>query len=76
MANVLIRGLDEKVVEKLKQRAARNGRSLQAEVKSIIERGAAFDMIDARELAARIRRDLEGRPHSDSAELIAEDRQR
>lgn len=75
MAQVLIRNLDEKTVDKLKARAARNGRSLQAELRVILER-AAEAVIDPRVLAGRIRRELSGRSHSDSAALIAEDRRR
>jgi plasmid stability protein len=37
MAEILIRDLDASVVEKLKARAAANGRSLQAELKAIPE---------------------------------------
>jgi len=76
MANVLIRDLDDKIVKRLKQRAVRNDRSLQAELKAIIERAALVNLVDARELAARIRRELGDRTHSDSTELIAEDRRR
>jgi plasmid stability protein len=76
MADILIRDLDDKVLKRLKRRAARDGRSLQAELKAIIERGATVDIIDARALAARIRRELSNREHSDSTELIAEDRRR
>lgn len=76
MARVLIRDLDESVVEKLKERASRNGRSLQAELHLIVERAAAVDVIESRALAARIRRKLSDRKHSDSAVLIADDRRR
>ena len=75
MAQVLIRNLDERTVDKLKARAARNGRSLQAELQAILER-AAEAVIDPRALSARIRRELSDRSHSDSAALIAEDRRR
>jgi len=37
MAQILVRGLDEKIVERLKKRAKRGGRSLQSEVKMILE---------------------------------------
>jgi plasmid stability protein len=76
MARVLIRDLDDRVVEKLKARASRNGRSLQAELQMIVERAAATDVIDGRGIAARIRRRLSDRKHSDSAALIAADRRR
>lgn len=76
MARVLIRDLDDRAVARLKARAKRNGRSLQAELKWIVERAAALDVLDARDLAARIRRKLAGGKHSDSAALIADDRRR
>lgn len=76
MARVLIRDLDERTVERLKTRAERNGRSLQAELQLIVERAAATDIVESREVAARIRRKLAGRKHSDSAVLIADDRRR
>ena len=76
MAQVLIRNLDDKAVNRLKARAARNGRSLQAELQVILERAAETDVVDGRAVAARIRRMLSGRKHSDSTALIAEDRRR
>jgi antitoxin FitA len=75
MTNVLIRDLDDKIVKRLKRRAAQNDRSLQAELKAIIERAALVNIVDARELAARIRERL-GEQTSDSTDLIAEDRRR
>lgn len=76
MANLLIRNVDEKLVERLKARAAGNRRSLQAELQAIIENAASFDMEKARKTAERIRQQLAGRKHSDSAKLIREDRDR
>ena len=76
MARVLIRDLDQRIVEKLKARAARNGRSLQAELQTIVERAAAVDVVESRTTAARIRRILSDRKHSDSAALLADDRRR
>lgn len=76
MARVLIRDLDERTVERLKKRASRNGRSLQAELQMIVERAATVDVLESRDVAARIRRKLAGRRHSDSAVLLADDRRR
>jgi plasmid stability protein len=76
MARVLIRELDDRIVAKLKARAARNGRSLQAELQMIVERAAVVDIVDSRTAAARIRRMLNDRTHSDSAALLADDRRR
>ncbi len=76
MSQVLVRNLDVAVLRKLKARARKNGRSLQAEMKSILEQAARSDLAAARAAAARIRRQLAGRVHSDSAALLAEDRAR
>lgn len=76
MAKVLIGNLDNRIVNRLKKRARRNDRSLQAELQSIVERAALADVIESRDLAARIRRKLSDRKHSDSAAMLAEDRRR
>lgn len=77
MAQVLVRDLDETVVEILKQRAATNGRSLQAELKAILEEQAHMaSKAEARALAARVRQRIAPRPQTDSGELQAEDRRR
>ena len=76
MAKVLIRDLDERTIARLKERAARNKRSLQAELHTIVERAALMNVLDSRLVAARIRRKLSDRQHSDSAALVAEDRHR
>ena len=76
MPDVLVRGIEPEVVDALKGRAAGNGRSLQMELKSILEQAAQSRMTDSRALAARIRRSLGKARHSDSAKLLAEDRRR
>lgn len=76
MARVLIRDLFYRVVEKLKARATRNVRSIQAELQLIVERRGAVDVMESREAATRIRRTLSNRQHSDSASLLADDRRR
>jgi len=76
MANILIRNIDRRIVERLKRRARRNRRSLNAELQTIVERAALSDMIEGRSLAARIRRKLSDRTHGDSALLVADDRRR
>ena len=76
MAQVLIRDLDPKLVDRLKGRARERGRSLEAELRGILEAAAEMDLVDAKALAARVRRRLSGRAHSDSAALVSEDRRR
>ena len=76
MAQVIVKGLNESVVERLKARAKQHGHTLQSELKTIIEQAVQQDFASARKLAAQLRRRLSGRVHTDSAELIAEDRTR
>lgn len=76
LAQVLIRNLDPGVVERLKERARRRHRSLQAELTIILEHAAAPEPIEFRDLTAELRRRLGGRKHTDSAKLLAEDRGR
>lgn len=76
MGQVLVRDLSIRTVLRLKRRAKRHGKSLQAEAKAILERAAEMDIDEARVLAGRIRRKLAGRGFGDSAALIAGDRKR
>ena len=77
MASVLVRDLDPAVVERLKVRAQENHRSLQKELKAILEAAAAqATWAEARAGAERVRQMLGGRQFSDSTELIHEDRDR
>jgi len=76
MAQVLVRELDDEVVRRLKRRAEQHGRSLQAELRLILENAARVDMSEARRVAERIRRRLAGRNHSDSGAILANDRTR
>ena len=76
MPQVLVRSLDKPLLDKLKLRARRHRRSLQAELKAILEAAAEADLLSARIVARRIHRALEGRRHSDSGAMQAEDRRR
>jgi antitoxin FitA len=77
MAQVLVRDLDPAIVEKLKARAADHGRSLQAELKAILEAQASqITKVEARALATCIRQHIGWRPQTDSGVLQAEDRER
>ena len=78
MPEVLVRDLDPLVIKRLKARAREHRRSLQAELKSLLEREAesAVSMAEFRKEAARLRRRLAGRRHTDSAILQAAGRQR
>ena len=77
MAQVLIRDVAPEVVNKLKARAQRNRRSLEAELRGIVEAAVmeepAVDMLAEIE---RVRALFAGRTFDDSAALVREDRQR
>lgn len=79
MAQILVRGLDEEVVESLKRRARQDGRSLQSEVKALLEKAAHEPTVDietARKMCQDFRRRFKGRRFSDTVALIREDRER
>jgi plasmid stability protein len=77
MAQILIRGLPESLVKRLKERAKRNGRSLSGEVRMILAESSRPDgKQDALAVLDRWRERFKGRTFSDSAELIREDRDR
>ena len=77
MAQVLVRQLDDKLVERLKKRAKEHGRSLQLEVKAILEE-AVPDYEGAWKRIAKLKKALDqaGRAFSDSTPLIREERDR
>jgi len=59
MGSILVRGLDPKTIERLTERARLNGRSLQQEVKALLERVAnTLTMSEARQLSERWRHRL------------------
>lgn len=72
MAQILIRNLDDDTVAKLKQRAERNGRSLEAEVRLLLTSAVQFDTSVLREVRAK----FDGRKFNDTTDLIREDRDR
>ncbi|MGH9422400.1 MAG: FitA-like ribbon-helix-helix domain-containing protein [Thermoanaerobaculia bacterium] len=78
--NVLIRDLSEKTVKELKKRAFENSRSLQAELKVILDETAERrrHLRKWRKNADRIFNEMKnsGRTFSDSTQLIREDRDR
>jgi antitoxin FitA len=79
MAQILVRNLDAEVVKKLKLRARKNHRSLQAELKIIIDEEAeslAPDREQALKKLLKLRRQFQGRKFPDSGALIREDRDR
>ena len=79
MAQILVRNLSEKLVRRIKRRAAAGGRSLQGEVKTILEQAYEEPKLDRQaflRLADKIRESFKGRRFSDSTKMIREDRDR
>jgi plasmid stability protein len=76
MAQLLVRNLDDEIVTNLKSLAKKHKRSLQSEVKSILEREAKLLTLDDFAFAARIRKKLAAITQTDSIELIRSDRNR
>ncbi|MBI4827437.1 MAG: Arc family DNA-binding protein [Nitrospinae bacterium] len=80
MPQALIRNLDVSVLNRLKTRAAAHGRSLQAELKRILEQAAREpDRLTVEEFiakTARLRRGAKSGVLRDSVGLIREDRMR
>ncbi len=78
MADVLIRNIDEKTLEKLKAKAESNNRSLQGELHEILKEYVGPDIEEARSMVNEILVEYraEGRTFSDSADDLREDRDR
>ena len=74
MANLLVRNLDDAVLQELKAAAKAHGRSLQAEIHEVLRNASARRLAETRRLSARWLKRLRGSTQSDSAALIREDR--
>ncbi|MCV3214211.1 hypothetical protein OGM63_11935 [Plectonema radiosum NIES-515] len=84
MAKVLVEDLDPIILEKLETLAKQHGRSLQEELKYILQQASekathyhtGADIEKTREAVARAQARYAGKTFSDSTELIREDRER
>lgn len=79
MTDVLIRGVPEETVEILKRRAKARNRSLQGELRALLEESAVGEpSVDGVDLARRVRRRIErergGPLEGDSADMIRDAR--
>ncbi len=80
MRNILIRDVPAETVEKLKLLAKREGRSMSAEIRRILEAEIERQQADEKrqlrlaEFMERMRAESERVPQTDSADLIREDR--
>lgn len=84
MAEILVKNLDPLILERLETLAKQHGRSLEEELKHILQQACetvtpdhiGADMEKAREAALQIRKQLAGHIHTNSIEIIREDRER
>ena len=77
MAQILVRNLDPKTVARLKKHARENRRSLESEVKRVLENASdKMTLAEFRSTAASLRASINGRRQTDSVLLLREDRER
>ncbi len=74
-ASLHVRNLEADIVERLKRRAARHGRSAEAEHREILQQAlASEEAFDFDTLAAELRRLTAGRAHTPAEDLARESR--
>ena len=74
MPQLLVRDVPRDVVEALKRRASRQGRSAEAEHRAILEQALKAGRQAFRVRAGQLRDETAGRIMGESADLIREDR--
>jgi len=74
MAQLLVRGLEQEVLERIRERAQRSGRSLEAEARDILREASKTASLT--EEVEQVQALFAGRVFSDSGADQAEDRQR
>ena len=75
MAQVIVRNLDDRIVDTLKKKAALQGCSLEQELRHILAQAATLGAEDRVAVAARLRAMSRHTP-GDSTDLIRQDRDR
>jgi antitoxin FitA len=70
MAQLLVRDVPDEIASALKKRAAKNGRSAEAEHRAILEASLKPAGEDFWEGAAKLREETRGRKLTDSTELL------
>jgi plasmid stability protein len=77
MPSILVRGLDKRIIERLKERAKQNGRSLQGEAKRVLEEAASRGTWEeVRKGFVKWQEKFRGRKHPSIVEMLREDRER
>jgi antitoxin FitA len=73
--NLSVRNLDDELISRLKRRAARHGRSTEAEHREILREALSHETeATFEDLAAQLRALTKGRRHTPSEELMREGR--
>lgn len=75
MGQLIVRGLDDSLIQTLKQRAARVGRSAEAEHRAILEQALRPETETFAEAAVRLRARTPPQA-TDGADLVRQDRDR
>ena len=76
MAQLLIRNLEREVINRLKLRAKQHRRSLQSELKYIVETATKMSLEEARKTSKAWHKHFSGKNLSDSTKQLQEDRAR
>jgi plasmid stability protein len=75
MAQVIVRNLDEGAVKRLKARAKVKGRSLEAELREILERESRpKSLSEFKSRLEEFHKKIGNRKHTDSVKLLREER--
>ena len=74
MAQLLVRDVPDAVAAELKKRAAKNGRSAEAEHRAILEENLKPSVKEFLEEASKLREKLRGRKFTPSEDLIRQAR--
>lgn len=76
MPNVLVRDVSRKTIDRLKSMARQHNRSLQKELKEVLENISGYSPFDISRKASEIRKSLTKKriKFSDTTELLREDR--
>lgn len=76
MGTLIVRNVDEELIERLKARATRNGRSMEAEHREMLRDALAAERLgEVRQRLFRLRQATAARPQTPSEDLLREDRE-
>lgn len=74
-ANLHVRNVEDDLIIRLKRRAARHGRSAEAEHREILRQALSAEVEPAfEEIAAKLRQITKGRKHTPAEDLLREGR--